>query len=199
VLVLAPPRVDAPVVYLAVLSLDAVVLQVSSLSTAADVAHGVGLCNLLSAWKLVFRTRTQPFCSPSRPAPRRRGWLADTAGSRRWGAYGRVRCEPVPKARARIRPRHPGRGQEHAGNDDGELTHFLLEGVLAQVLGRLVPLDLAASWCVCAGERRRWRGQGQGQEGGDDTQTQGDVGRASDRWDYGKIEAEIDFSAVVEC
>jgi hypothetical protein len=104
VLVLAPPRVDAPVVYLAVLSLDAVVLQVSSLSTAADVAHGVGLCNLLSAWKLVSRTRTQPFCSPSRPAPRRRGWPTDTAGSSRAEAVGRVRpstlraCPQSPSA-----------------------------------------------------------------------------------------------------
>jgi hypothetical protein len=84
-------RVDAPVVYLAVLSLGAGVLQVSSLSTAADVAHAVGLCNLLGAWKLVSRTRTRPFCSPRRPAPRQRGWPADTARSSRVEAVGRVR------------------------------------------------------------------------------------------------------------
>ncbi|PAN46406.1 hypothetical protein PAHAL_9G183500 [Panicum hallii] len=44
-LVLAPPSLDVPVVYLAVLSLGAVVSPVSPLSTAADVARAVGLCS----------------------------------------------------------------------------------------------------------------------------------------------------------
>jgi acyl-CoA synthetase (AMP-forming)/AMP-acid ligase II len=44
-LVLAPPSLDVPVVYLAVLSLGAVVSPVSPLSTAADVARAVGMCN----------------------------------------------------------------------------------------------------------------------------------------------------------
>ncbi|RLN41837.1 4-coumarate--CoA ligase-like 7 isoform X1 [Panicum miliaceum] len=43
-LVLAPPSLDVPVVYLAVLSVGAVVSPVSPLSTAADVARAVGLC-----------------------------------------------------------------------------------------------------------------------------------------------------------
>ncbi|RCV42102.1 hypothetical protein SETIT_9G188700v2 [Setaria italica] len=44
-LVLAPPSLDVPVVYLAVLSLGATVSSVSPLSTATDVARAVGLCN----------------------------------------------------------------------------------------------------------------------------------------------------------
>uniref|UniRef100_K4AJR1 4-coumarate--CoA ligase n=1 Tax=Setaria italica TaxID=4555 RepID=K4AJR1_SETIT len=44
-LVLAPPSLDVPVVYLAVLSIGAIVSPVSPLSTAADVARAVGLCN----------------------------------------------------------------------------------------------------------------------------------------------------------
>ncbi|CAN6310405.1 unnamed protein product [Urochloa humidicola] len=44
-LVLATPSLHVPVVYLAVLSLGAVVSPVSPLSTAADVARAVGLCN----------------------------------------------------------------------------------------------------------------------------------------------------------
>ncbi|CAN6282428.1 unnamed protein product [Urochloa humidicola] len=44
-LVLATPSLDVPVVYLAVLSLGAIVSPVSPLSTAADVARAVGLCN----------------------------------------------------------------------------------------------------------------------------------------------------------
>ncbi|KAF8722259.1 hypothetical protein HU200_022569 [Digitaria exilis] len=43
-LVLAPPSLDVPVVYLAVLSLGAVVSPFSPLSTAADVARAVDLC-----------------------------------------------------------------------------------------------------------------------------------------------------------
>ncbi|KAG2536920.1 hypothetical protein PVAP13_9NG234300 [Panicum virgatum] len=44
-LVLAPPSLDVPVVYLAVLSLGAIVSTLSPLSTAADVARAVGLCS----------------------------------------------------------------------------------------------------------------------------------------------------------
>ncbi|OEL14608.1 4-coumarate--CoA ligase-like 7 [Dichanthelium oligosanthes] len=44
-LVLAPPSLDVPVVFLALLSLGAIVSPHSPLSTAADVAHAVGLCS----------------------------------------------------------------------------------------------------------------------------------------------------------
>ncbi|KAG2547771.1 hypothetical protein PVAP13_9KG123700 [Panicum virgatum] len=43
-LVLAPPSLDVPVLYLAVLSLGAAVSPLSPLSTAGDVARAVGLC-----------------------------------------------------------------------------------------------------------------------------------------------------------
>ncbi|OEL31018.1 hypothetical protein BAE44_0007963 [Dichanthelium oligosanthes] len=43
--------------------------------------------------------------------------------------------------------------QRQAGNDD-DLTRLLPEGVLAQVLCRLAPRDLAASRCVCV----EWKG-----------------------------------------
>ncbi|XP_062211677.1 4-coumarate--CoA ligase-like 7 [Phragmites australis] len=45
VLVLAPTRLDIPVIYLAVMSIGAIVSPVNPLSTAADVARAVGLCN----------------------------------------------------------------------------------------------------------------------------------------------------------
>ncbi|CAL4917628.1 unnamed protein product [Urochloa decumbens] len=44
-LVLAPPSLDVPVVYLALLSLGTVVSPVSPLFTPADVAHAAGLCD----------------------------------------------------------------------------------------------------------------------------------------------------------
>ncbi|CAL4942905.1 unnamed protein product [Urochloa decumbens] len=44
-LVLAPPSLHVPVLYLALLSIGAVVSPVSPLSTAADVARAAGLCN----------------------------------------------------------------------------------------------------------------------------------------------------------
>jgi hypothetical protein len=205
-LIFAPPRVDTSVVYLAVPSLGGsrrrrlasqLAVHRRRRRTRRRAVQPVGGLEVgVPGADSTVLLAAAPCSTPERVARRTpRG----VVGPRRWGAYGRVRREPVPGARPRIRSRRPSRGQEQAGNDDDELTHFLLEGVLAQVLGRLVPLDLAASWCVCVGERRRRRGQGQGQEGGGGTQAQGDVGRASDRWAHRKIEAEVDFPAGVEC
>ncbi|KAL6848130.1 hypothetical protein ACP4OV_022258 [Aristida adscensionis] len=44
-LVLAPPSLDVPVLFLAVMSVGGIVSPVNPLSTAADVARAVGLCN----------------------------------------------------------------------------------------------------------------------------------------------------------
>ncbi|KAL6627373.1 hypothetical protein ACP70R_031099 [Stipagrostis hirtigluma subsp. patula] len=45
VLVLAPPSLDLPVLFLAVMSIGGIVSPVNPLSTAADVARAIGLCN----------------------------------------------------------------------------------------------------------------------------------------------------------